>query len=73
MNDPNVVREIEMELAGYDQALGANDVAKLHEYFLDSPGTVRFGIAENLYGYSEIQAFRSASSGLGGVPKALSL
>jgi hypothetical protein len=69
MNDPDIIQEVAAELAGYDQALGKNDVAALNNYFWDSPGTVRFGIAENLFGSSEIRAFRSASAGLGGVPK----
>ncbi len=69
MNDPDVVREVAAEFAGYDQALGKNDVTALNNYFFDSPGTVRFGISENLFGSSEIRAFRSASAGLGGVPK----
>ncbi len=69
MNDPDIVREVAAELAGYDQVLGKNDVAALNNYFWDSPGTVRFGISENLFGSSEIRAFRSASAGLGGVPK----
>lgn len=60
VNDLEVVREIEAEFAGYDRALGANDVAALNTYFYDSPTTVRFGIGENLYGYKEIQAFRAS-------------
>jgi hypothetical protein len=69
MNDPDVVREVAAELARYDQALGKNDIAALDNYFFDSPGTVRFGISENLFGSLEIRAFRSASPGLGAVPK----
>jgi hypothetical protein len=67
INDPSVVREIEAESAGYDRALGNNDVAALNGFFFDSPLTIRYGIAENLYGYPEIQAFRSAvvASGVG--------
>jgi hypothetical protein len=67
INDPSVVREIEAEFAGYDRALGNNDVAALNGFFFDSPFTIRYGIAENLYGYPEIQAFRSAvvASGVG--------
>ena len=44
-----------------------NDVAALNGFFFDSPFTIRYGIAENLYGYPEIQAFRSAvvASGVG--------
>jgi hypothetical protein len=69
INDPNVVREVEAEFAGYDRALGANDVAALDGYFFDSPSTVRYGIRENLYGYSEIQAFRASVIATGVPPK----
>lgn len=60
INDPTVVREIEEQFAGYDAALMKNDLAALNGYFFDSATTVRYGNAENLYGFSEIQAYRSA-------------
>jgi len=69
INDPAVVREIETESAGYDRALGANDVAALNGYFFESPFTIRYGIAENLYGYPEIQAYRAAVVASGAGPK----
>jgi len=50
INDPNVVQEIEALFMNYDLPLRSNDVAALNGYFLDSPFTVRFGNAENLYG-----------------------
>lgn len=59
LNDPSVVKEIEAAFAGYDEALRTNDVAALNRYFFDSPTTVRFGNAENLYGYGEIGAYRA--------------
>jgi hypothetical protein len=62
-----VVREIEAEFAGYDRALASNDVAALNGFFFDSPFTIRYGNAENLYGHSEIKAYRGAvvASGVG--------
>jgi hypothetical protein len=59
LNDPSIVKEIEAQFAGYDEALRTNDVAGLNRYFFDSPTTVRFGNAENLYGYGEISAYRA--------------
>jgi len=59
LNDPGIVKEIEVQFAGYDEALRSNDVAALNRYFFDSPTTVRFGNAENLYGYGEISAYRA--------------
>jgi len=65
INEPNVVREVEAEFAGYDRALATNDVAALNRYFFDSPSTIRYGIGQNLYGYSEIRSYRaSVTSGM---------
>jgi ketosteroid isomerase-like protein len=57
---PDVKAEVEAAFARYEQALVTNDVATLDALFLDQPTTLRYGINENLYGYSEIAAFRSA-------------
>jgi len=62
INLPEVVEEIAAAFAGYDRALGANDVAALNGYFYDSPHTVRYGNAENLYGFAEIAAYRASVS-----------
>ncbi len=62
INDPNVVREIEALFSSYDDALRNNDVAALNGFFFDSASTVRFGVRENLYGISEIEAFRASRS-----------
>ena len=69
INDPAVVREIEAEFAGYNRALGANDVAALNRYFFDSPFTVRYGYGENLYGHAEIKAFRASVVAMGAAPR----
>ena len=42
-----------------------NDVATLDALFRDDPRTIRYGVGENLYGYSEITAFRAARSPAG--------
>jgi hypothetical protein len=46
--------------ARYENALVTNDVATLQELFWRSEHTIRYGIAENLYGSSEISSFRAA-------------
>jgi len=69
INDPAVVREIEAEFAGYNRALGANDVAALNGYFFDSPVTVRYGNGEHLYGAAEIKAFRASVVATGVAPQ----
>src|SRR4051812_23432640 len=43
----------------------ANDVETLNKLFLDDPRTIRYGIAENLYGHAEIKGFRAARSPVG--------
>ena len=60
INDPAVVREIEVLFADYNRALTSNDVAALNGYFFDSPLTVRFGNGENLYGIEAIAAYRAS-------------
>ena len=42
-----------------------NDVAVLDELFRNDPRTLRYGVGENLYGYSEIMAFRAGRSPIG--------
>lgn len=62
---PEIKTEVEAAFAEYEHALVANDVATLDRLFLDQPTTIRYGIAENLYGYLEIAAFRAARSPAG--------
>jgi hypothetical protein len=38
--------------------LQANEVKTLNSLFLDSPHTIRFGLAETLYGFAAIAEFR---------------
>ena len=59
---PDVVAEVRAEFERYEKALVANDVAALDAMFHDDPRTIRYGATENLYGYSEIKAFRAARS-----------
>jgi len=62
---PEVVAEVRAAFERYEQALAANDVAALDAMFHDDPRTIRYGGAENLYGYQEIEAFRAARSAIG--------
>ena len=62
---PDVVAEVKDAFARYERALMANDVAELNAIFRDDPRTVRYGIAENLYGHQEIAGFRAARSPIG--------
>jgi len=60
INLPDVRAEVEAAFARYEAALISNDVATLQELFWRSGHTIRYGIAENLYGSDEIGAFRAA-------------
>ena len=66
IDNPDVIAEVEKVFKEYEKALVTNDVEVLDRLFLDAPTTIRYGGGENLYGYAEIAAFRSArpSSGL---------
>ena len=62
---PDVLAEVTAQFARYETALVSNDVAVLDELFRGDSRTLRYGIAENLYGYDAITAFRSARSPVG--------
>jgi hypothetical protein len=62
---PDVVAEVSAQFARYEKALVTNDVAVLDELFRADMRTLRYGIAENLYGYDAIMAFRAARSPAG--------
>ncbi len=65
INDPKTVTEVEAAFARYEEALVTNDTATLGELFWRDPLTIRYGIAEILYGSDEIAAFRAARSPVG--------
>ena len=62
---PEVLAEVKEQFARYEKALVTNDVAVLDELFRADPRTLRYGVAENLYGYDAIMAFRAARSPAG--------
>ena len=62
---PDVLAEVGAAFARYEQALVTNDTAVLGELFRNDPRTMRYGMGENLYGYDEIQGFRSARPAVG--------
>jgi hypothetical protein len=62
---PDVLAEVTAQFARYEAALISNDVTVLDELFRNDPRTLRYGIAENLYGYEAIMAFRAGRSPVG--------
>jgi len=62
---PDVLAEVTAQFQRYEKALVSNDVAALDELFHREARTLRYGIGETLYGYSEISSFRAARSPVG--------
>jgi hypothetical protein len=62
---PEIVAEVKAEFERYENALVSNDVATLGTIFRDDARTIRYGGAEILYGYKDIQAFRAARAPVG--------
>jgi hypothetical protein len=62
---PEVVAEVTEQFAAYEKALVSNDVAVLDALFRADARTLRYGIAENLYSYDAIMAFRAGRSPVG--------
>ena len=71
VNDPKALAEVTAAVDAYETALMDNDLDALDAFFWDAPQTVRLGVAENLYGFAEIAAFRVGRSG--GSPKRVRL
>lgn len=65
VNDPATLAELRAVFARYEKALVENDVAVLDELFWQDERTIRYGVGENLYGVSEILAFRKGRSPTG--------
>ena len=63
INDPDVLAEVTATVDAYETTLMTNDVEALDGFFRDAPETVRYGVAENLYGFEAIAAFRIGRSG----------
>ncbi len=60
VNLPEVLAELQELYPRYEQALVTNDVDMLVAMFWAGPQVMRFGVAENLYGPDELEAFRKS-------------
>lgn len=65
VNLPGPLAEMREAFEAYERALTGNDVATLDLLFWNSTLTLRYGVAENLYGWQAIAAFRAARSPAG--------
>ena len=57
INRPDIVQEVTDAFQRYEQAVNANDVDVLNELFWNDPLTLRYGIAEMLYGHDAIATY----------------
>ena len=71
INDPETLAAVRAAVDTYETALMDNDVEALDQVFWNDPRTVRYGVAENLYGFEAIAAFRLGRAG--GSPERLRL
>jgi hypothetical protein len=62
LNNAAVIAEVRAAFERYEAALAENDVAVLNDLFLPSATTVRFGIAEQQYGFDAIATYRSSAA-----------
>ena len=68
INISEVLAELTAQFKEYERALLANEPDVLIGLFWRDPRTVRYGVAENLYGPEEIAAYRKARAEQGGAP-----
>lgn len=68
INLPGPLAELTKAFREYETALAANRPEVLDRLFFNSPVTVRYGVAENLYGHNEISAYRTRRAQVGGAP-----
>jgi hypothetical protein len=58
---PEVVAEVKAAFDRYNDAINSGNIAVLNATFRNDSRTIRYGQAENLYGYREIENFRAAA------------
>lgn len=61
---PEIVAEVKAAYDRYNDAINSGNIAVLNGTFHNDPRTIRYGQAENLYGYKEIEGFRAAARAL---------
>ena len=66
---PEVVAELTAAFEEYEHALLSNGPDVLIRLFWRDPRTVRYGVAENLYGSDAIATFRHKRAERGGAPQ----
>jgi len=60
IDNPEALAGLRAAFERYDRGLDENNVAVLDDSFWENARTLRYGVAENLYGHAEIAAFRAS-------------
>ena len=68
INIPDVLLDLTKAFNRYEAALLSNQPEVLNELFWHGPLTIRYGVAENLYGYDAIVGYRNTRASKGGAP-----
>lgn len=58
---PDVVAEVKAAYDRYNNAVNSGTIRVLNDTFWNDARTIRYGQAENLYGYKEIEGFRATA------------
>jgi hypothetical protein len=58
---PDVVAEVKAAYDRYNDAINSGTITILNDTFWNDRRTIRYGQAENLYGYKEIEGFRATA------------
>lgn len=58
---PEVVAEVKAAYDRYNSAVNSGTISTLNNSFWNDARTIRYGQAENLYGYKAIEGFRAAA------------
>lgn len=58
---PDVVAEVKAAYDRYNNAVNSGTISTLNNTFWNDSRTIRYGQAENLYGYKAIEGFRAAA------------
>ncbi len=64
VDEAAVIAEVRLAFDAYEAALMTYDPAGLDAAFWRDPRVVRFGVAENLYGFDAVAAYRRSRSGV---------
>lgn len=68
INIPEVLSSLTAAFRDYEAALMSNQPDRLNAHFCKGSFTIRYGVAENLYGHDEIVAYRNRRAQVGGAP-----